>query len=212
MLFIMIILLISSINAKPLYPADSLMKSNEIPLIKKIGILPISLWQRISYNSNFFDCQFYPSCSNYGAISLKKHGLIRGGIIASDRITRCNPYALDYHMKLGFAFKDHDGRLIDPLVQNTIKSHKKSPYFASLLSVIPGLGRIYLGRPGDGFIGFINTFLTGNTAYYAIKNNRPIVGTLFSVAFFYVYFGEIYGTWRTAEFYQESNSISDKWN
>ena len=212
MLFIIILALISRINSTPLYPADSLIKSNEISLIKRIGILPISLWQRISYNSSFFDCQFYPSCSNYGAISLKKYGLIKGGIITSDRITRCNPYAFDYHMKLGYVFKDYDGRLIDPVVKTAMKSHKKSPYFASVLSIIPGLGRIYLGRAGDGFIGFINTYLTGTTAYYSKKNNRPIVSTVFGIAFFYVYFGEIYGAWRTAKFYQEDKSIPDKWN
>lgn len=35
-------------------------------------------------------CSFHPSCSEYGLMSIKKRGLIVGGIMTFDRLTRCN--------------------------------------------------------------------------------------------------------------------------
>ncbi|MBU0456929.1 MAG: membrane protein insertion efficiency factor YidD [Nanoarchaeota archaeon] len=36
-------------------------------------------------------CRFYPSCSNYGLISLKKYGFVKGWIKAFNRVWRCRP-------------------------------------------------------------------------------------------------------------------------
>ena len=104
--------------SQPKYPADSLIKSTEITIVKKIGLLPISIWQRISYNFNYFNCQFYPSCSNYCASAIKQYGLLKGMVIGSERITRCNPFATYYHVNLKRPFYEKDGRLIDPIHQN----------------------------------------------------------------------------------------------
>jgi putative membrane protein insertion efficiency factor len=38
-------------------------------------------------------CRFYPSCSEYAAGSLKKHGLLRGGARALYRLLRCAPWS-----------------------------------------------------------------------------------------------------------------------
>jgi putative component of membrane protein insertase Oxa1/YidC/SpoIIIJ protein YidD len=35
-------------------------------------------------------CQFYPSCSVYMAVAIKKKGLFMGVLTGLDRITRCN--------------------------------------------------------------------------------------------------------------------------
>ena len=35
-------------------------------------------------------CTFTPSCSEYGILSVKEHGLIKGGLMTMDRLTRCN--------------------------------------------------------------------------------------------------------------------------
>ena len=80
------LILFNCLIAESKYPADSLLSSEKTPTIYKLGLLPIAGWQRISYNTNFFNCQFYPSCSNYGAHAIGKYGIIRGGVIASDRI------------------------------------------------------------------------------------------------------------------------------
>jgi len=37
-------------------------------------------------------CRFYPSCSEYAAGSLRKHGVMRGGAKALFRLMRCSPW------------------------------------------------------------------------------------------------------------------------
>ncbi|MGW8226736.1 MAG: membrane protein insertion efficiency factor YidD [Anaerolineales bacterium] len=37
-------------------------------------------------------CRFYPSCSHYGYQAIYKHGVIKGGWLATWRIMRCNPF------------------------------------------------------------------------------------------------------------------------
>ena len=202
---IFIILFLSSLIGQIKYPADSLLASSELSIFKKFGLLPIAGWQRISYNTNLFNCQFYPSCSNYGAEAVKSFGLIRGGAMASERITRCSPFSFYYHLKLRRPFHDPDGRLIDLVFQKQLHKTQKSPLLAALMSaILPGSGRIYAGRVLDGIMGMWMMYLVGNSAYNAIENERPIAGPLFGIAAGFVYLGEIYGGWRAAKFYQIS--------
>jgi hypothetical protein len=37
-------------------------------------------------------CRFYPSCSEYGVEAIEKYGIIKGGIITTWRVMRCNPW------------------------------------------------------------------------------------------------------------------------
>ncbi len=37
-------------------------------------------------------CRFYPSCSQYGVEAIEKYGIIKGGLMTSWRILRCNPW------------------------------------------------------------------------------------------------------------------------
>jgi len=36
-------------------------------------------------------CRFLPTCSEYCSVSIKKHGLIKGGVYSLKRIMRCHP-------------------------------------------------------------------------------------------------------------------------
>ncbi|MCL4154738.1 UNVERIFIED_CONTAM: hypothetical protein GTU68_025698, partial [Idotea baltica] len=38
-------------------------------------------------------CRFHPSCSEYGIEALKRHGLLRGGMLTVYRLLRCQPFA-----------------------------------------------------------------------------------------------------------------------
>jgi putative membrane protein insertion efficiency factor len=37
-------------------------------------------------------CRFYPSCSQYFILAVRKHGPIRGALMGAWRIVRCNPW------------------------------------------------------------------------------------------------------------------------
>ena len=37
-------------------------------------------------------CRFYPSCSHYGYQAIYKYGLVKGGLMATWRVLRCNPF------------------------------------------------------------------------------------------------------------------------
>lgn len=45
---------------------------------------------KIFYPHGF--CRFYPSCSDYGVEAIKKYGIIKGGIMTTWRVMRCNPW------------------------------------------------------------------------------------------------------------------------
>ena len=102
---ILVLTLITFLSAEAKYPADSLLMSENTTFLQKLFIYPIAQWQRISYNSNAFNCQFYPSCSNYCSIAIKEKGAVIGSIIGMDRITRCNPSALIYNQKINGFYK-----------------------------------------------------------------------------------------------------------
>ena len=188
------------------YPVDSLLKVNGTGLTKKIALLPIAAWQRVSYNAKLFDCQFFPSCSNFGSKAIIEHGFLKGGVIAADRINRCNPYAIKYHVDSNMPFKDNDGRLIDPVNQQPIIS-EKSPYIASLYStILPGLGKVYAGRIMDGLFGFWAFYLTGSLAYHSNQNGKSIATPFLGAITAYVYFGEIYGAFRAIKYYQKKRN------
>ncbi|MEK7799076.1 MAG: membrane protein insertion efficiency factor YidD [Acidobacteriota bacterium] len=36
-------------------------------------------------------CRFLPSCSEYSAGAIERHGLLRGALLAAWRLLRCNP-------------------------------------------------------------------------------------------------------------------------
>ena len=203
MKLIIIILLSTFIFSQQNYPVDSLIKSNKLSITNKIGLIPIAVWQRISYNTNSFNCQFYPSCSNYASISIKQFGLFKGSIIALDRITRCNPFAYHYHLKLKRPFYEKDSRLIDTVNQNKFNSSLKNPFIAGFLSaIIPGLGRIYSGRFMDGLLGMSTILIVGNSALKNLKIQQSPKGKILGLATIFIYGSEIYGAWRTAKYYQ----------
>ena len=37
-------------------------------------------------------CRFYPSCSNYAAEAIARHGAVRGVALAAWRLARCGPF------------------------------------------------------------------------------------------------------------------------
>ncbi len=201
------LVLLGFLNGQAKHPADTVLASDKTSLAEKILISPIALWQRFSYSTPLLACQFYPSCSNYAAQSISEKGVLKGTIMAADRIVRCNPAAYHYHVGDNLksvsrqeAFHT-DGRLVDR-VQTSLLSQQngKSPKLAAALSVlIPGSGRIYAGRTWDGFFGFLTFALSANLAYEHLNSGHTIRGGLFSFATLAFYGGEILGAYKAAQ-------------
>ena len=67
---------------------------------RKAAIFVIRLYQKtISFDHGLLKifypngyCRFNPSCSEYGAQAITKYGIIKGGLMTSWRILRCNPW------------------------------------------------------------------------------------------------------------------------
>ena len=202
---ILVLTLITFVSAEPQYPADSLLTSENTTFLQKLFIYPIAQWQRISYNSNAFNCQFYPSCSNYCSIAIKEKGAVIGSIIGMDRITRCNPSALYYHQKINGAYKDPDGRIIDNINPLSYQKNNKSELLAVSLSLIPGMGKIYAGRAYDGIYGVFNLFVSLQAYSAATKNKNKFIANVFGLSSIVLYASEIYGSWRAVKYYQPKN-------
>ena len=202
---ILVLTLITFVSAEPQYPADSLLISENTTFLQKLFIYPIAQWQRISYNSNAFNCQFYPSCSNYCSIAIKEKGAVIGSIIGMDRITRCNPSALYYHQKIHGAYKDSDGRIIDNITPLSYQKNNKSEILAVSLSLIPGMGKIYAGRAYDGIYGVFNLFVSLQAYSTATKNKNKFISSVFGLSSIVLYASEIYGSWRAVKYYQPKN-------
>ena len=186
------------------YPADTILASPQTNILEKSAILPIVAWQRVSYNSELLACQFYPSCSNYGALAIRNYGPIIGAALTADRIVRCNPFALNYHYEMHGEFHYPDYRLMDSLEfsQSRYLSNKSPILAAGLSTILPGTGRMYAGRFLDGLMGLWMVLLPGTAAYGSLKQGQSMKGNFFTGITLIFWLGEIYGAYRTAKYYQ----------
>jgi putative membrane protein insertion efficiency factor len=60
-----------------------------IPLLALIRLYQKTISQGLPEGT----CRFYPSCSHYGYQAIYKHGTIKGSIMATWRVLRCNPFS-----------------------------------------------------------------------------------------------------------------------
>jgi putative membrane protein insertion efficiency factor len=71
-------------------PAASLDRAES-----RVGVR-VALWLLRAYKvliSPYFtgSCRFLPSCSEYAAIAVHRHGVLRGSWLAARRLMRCHP-------------------------------------------------------------------------------------------------------------------------
>ncbi|MBT3339091.1 MAG: membrane protein insertion efficiency factor YidD [Anaerolineae bacterium] len=63
-----------------------------------IFLVLIRLYQKtISRAMPVNTCRFYPSCSHYGYQAIYKYGVLKGSIMATWRVLRCNPFNAGGH-------------------------------------------------------------------------------------------------------------------
>lgn len=60
--------------------------------MKKILTGPIRFYQKYISPNTPPSCRYHPTCSSYALEAIEKHGMIKGGIMGTARIIRCNPF------------------------------------------------------------------------------------------------------------------------
>jgi putative membrane protein insertion efficiency factor len=54
-------------------------------------MLPIRLYQKLISPALPRRCKYEPTCSAYAVEALRRHGVLRGSVMAVWRVLRCNP-------------------------------------------------------------------------------------------------------------------------
>lgn len=61
--------------------------------IRELVLLPLRLYQRAISPLLPARCRYHPTCSAYAVQAVETYGILRGGILASWRLLRCNPWS-----------------------------------------------------------------------------------------------------------------------
>ncbi len=62
-----------------------------VPLLVLVGL--IRGYQSVISPMTGPTCKYYPSCSQYALVAIRRHGVLRGGRLAVWRLLRCNPWS-----------------------------------------------------------------------------------------------------------------------
>lgn len=60
--------------------------------LRRLFVLPIRLYQRLVSPLLPRSCRFRPTCSEYAARAVERHGVVKGLVKGAWRIMRCNPW------------------------------------------------------------------------------------------------------------------------
>jgi putative membrane protein insertion efficiency factor len=60
--------------------------------LKTIALGAIRFYKRRVSPGLPLACRFHPSCSEYGYEAIEQHGLVKGVLLTSWRLLRCNPF------------------------------------------------------------------------------------------------------------------------
>lgn len=71
---------------------SSLVPAPRPGLMARAGISMVRWYQRVLSPLKPPVCRFHPSCSQYALEAITRHGLLRGSLMGSARILRCNPF------------------------------------------------------------------------------------------------------------------------
>lgn len=70
------------------------MYENEnVTFTRKVAVYPIAIYRKLISPSLKPRCIYYPSCSEYCELAVKKYGVAKGSLKGARRILRCHPFA-----------------------------------------------------------------------------------------------------------------------
>lgn len=84
--------------------------SQEISELKLAATGLIRLYQKFVSSQDGPTCNFQPTCSRFGMACIQEYGVVRGILLAADRLLRCNGSASQHYHKDGVT-----GKYIDPV-------------------------------------------------------------------------------------------------
>lgn len=62
-----------------------------VPALLGVGLVWL---YRLTFGALFpTTCKYHPSCSEYAMQAVRRHGLVRGSLLAGWRLLRCNPWS-----------------------------------------------------------------------------------------------------------------------
>jgi uncharacterized protein len=61
--------------------------------LRLVFIAPLRVYQKLISPLLGQRCRYWPSCSEYAVQSIRSYGILRGLVLASWRVLRCNPWS-----------------------------------------------------------------------------------------------------------------------
>jgi len=62
-------------------------------VLRRVATAPILVYQRLISPGLPRRCKYEPTCSRYAAQAIRDYGILRGLVLASWRLLRCNPWS-----------------------------------------------------------------------------------------------------------------------
>jgi putative membrane protein insertion efficiency factor len=62
-------------------------------LARRVAVAPLRVYRRVISPALPPRCKYHPSCSAYAAEAIETYGVLRGVVLASWRLLRCNPFS-----------------------------------------------------------------------------------------------------------------------
>jgi putative membrane protein insertion efficiency factor len=113
-LLILISSIITLLMITPCLAENSHLQNQDNPE-KNLFLFPIHFYRKYISGADGDRCPMHPSCSTYSLEAFKKHGLIKGWVMTSDRLMRCGRDEL----KLGQPVMAREKtRVYDPVQNN----------------------------------------------------------------------------------------------
>jgi putative membrane protein insertion efficiency factor len=64
-----------------------------VTALRSLSAVPIAIYQRLVSPAFGERCKYYPSCSRCAVQAIRSFGILRGLVLATWRLLRCNPWS-----------------------------------------------------------------------------------------------------------------------